>query len=175
MKAGASGASGAEQEGKPVVQVVRGEELAEEDAPPDSDLRAWVRAGLAAAGGGTRLRRLEIALLDEAEMARLNARHRGRDGPTNVLSFPCEHPQSPQEGAWPTESPALLALCPAVIGAEAAALQAPPREHWAHMVVHGVLHLCGLHHQDPAQTAAMQRAETAAMRALRLADPWGRG
>lgn len=159
-----------------MVQVVRGEELAEEDAPPDSDLRAWVRAGLAAAGcAGTGLRALEIALLDEAGMARLNARHRGRDGPTNVLSFPCEEGQPPQNGAWPTESPAMLALCPAVIGAEAAALNAPPREHWAHMVVHGVLHLCGLHHQDPAQTAAMQRAETAALRALRLPDPWGQG
>ena len=159
-----------------MVQVVRGEELAEEDAPPDSDLRAWVRAGLAAAPGAeTRLRALEIALLDEAEMARLNARHRGRDGPTNVLSFPCEGERPPRDGAWPTELPAMLALCPAVIGAEATALHAPPREHWAHMVVHGVLHLCGLHHRDPAQTAAMRRAETAALRALRLADPWGRG
>lgn len=127
--------------------------------PAPASLRAFAQA--AGAEGALCLR-----LVDAEESRALNHRFRGKDRPTNVLSFP---------GASPlAEEPELgdIVLCAPVIAAEAAEQGKSPRAHWAHMVVHGVLHLCGHDHIDDDEARVMEAAERRILAGLGFADPY---
>lgn len=139
-----------------------------EDVPSSRELGRWARRAAPAPPGG----RLECTLrvVDEAEGAMLNERYRARRGATNVLAFPFESP--------PGISLPLLGdvvLCAPVVRREAHEHELEARAHWAHLVVHGVLHLLGHDHRFEEEAARMRAEETRILNALGFADPYREG
>ncbi|HEY2417478.1 MAG TPA: rRNA maturation RNase YbeY [Steroidobacteraceae bacterium] len=132
--------------------------------PPARDLQGWAAAALGRRAAG---RELSVLLAGRARSRALNARYRGRDHATNVLSFPA----SPAAAA-PSGVLGELVICPAVLRQEARAQRKSARAHWAHMVVHGVLHLMGYDHERPADAQRMERREIRALRQLGFANPY---
>jgi probable rRNA maturation factor len=119
------------------------------------DVEAVVaRAARAAGGAGT------VVLAADRTVRRLNARHRGRDKPTNVLTY--EHP-APE---------IILAL--GVVAREAAAASRRPAHHLAHLVVHGALHLRGHDHAHPGEARRMEMAEARILHSIGVPNPWKR-
>lgn len=113
---------------------------------------------------------VSIVLADDATVRALNRDYRGRDAPTNVLAFP--------QGAAAAEQaagPLLLGdvvLAYETVRREAAAQGKTLADHTRHLVVHGLLHLCGFDHDADAAAADMERRETAILAALGVADPY---
>lgn len=142
-----------------------------EAVPHARDLRRWIAAALAAAPAGQRTGEpveISLRLVDRAEMTRLNAAYRGKRQPTNVLSFPADLPAELGE-------PLLgdIVICAPVVRAEAAAQGKPEAAHWAHMAVHGTLHLLGMDHLEAGEAAAMETLESSILRSLGFACPYG--
>ncbi|AXW87345.1 rRNA maturation RNase YbeY [Lonsdalea britannica] len=108
-----------------------------------------------------------IRIVDEAESHELNHTYRGKDKPTNVLSFPFEAPPE-------VELPLLgdLIICRQVVEQEAAEQEKTQEEHWAHMVVHGCLHLLGYDHIEDSEAEEMESLETEIMQGMGFADPY---
>lgn len=113
------------------------------------------------------LSEVTIRIVDEAESQQLNHTYRGKDKPTNVLSFPFEAPAG-------IELPLLgdLIICRQVVEREAQEQEKPLLAHWAHMVVHGSLHLLGYDHIEDAEAEEMESIETEIMLALGYDDPY---
>ncbi len=134
------------------------------DLPADEALQRWAEAALAP---GLDQGELVIRLVDEEESQALNREYRSKDRPTNVLSFPFEAPVV-------AESDLLgdLVICATVVVAEAAAQNKPLEAHWAHMVVHGVLHLQGHDHQNEREAEEMERLETEVLATLGFQNPY---
>jgi probable rRNA maturation factor len=132
--------------------------------PGVAKLRHWARTALA---GRRAAAELSIRIVDAAESQALNRRFRGKDQPTNVLAFPAELPPE-------LELPLLgdVVICREVVAAEAAAQGKAEEAHWAHMVIHGTLHLLGFDHQEPAEAAAMEAVETELLAELGWPDPY---
>jgi len=139
--------------------------------PSPSVLRDWVSAAARHAAGPGR-RRLEISLrvVDADEMQSLNRRFRGKDAPTNVLSFAADDLETA-----PAALPRALGdivVCAPVVAAEAREQGKAPGDHWAHMLVHGTLHLLGFDHETAAEAARMEGLETAILAARNVRDPY---
>ncbi|WP_109432030.1 rRNA maturation RNase YbeY [Aggregatibacter segnis] len=110
---------------------------------------------------------MTVRIVDEAESHELNLNYRGKDRPTNVLSFPFECPDE-------VELPLLgdLVICRQVVEREAQEQEKPLMAHWAHMVVHGSLHLLGYDHIEDNEAEEMESLETQIMTGLGFADPY---
>ena len=110
---------------------------------------------------------VSVRIVDEAEMQNLNRDYRGRDKPTNVLAF---------EAGLPAELglPDLgdVIICRDVVHREASEQRKPLDAHWAHMVVHGTLHLLGFDHADDPQASEMEAAEVQILAGLGYSDPY---
>jgi probable rRNA maturation factor len=132
--------------------------------PARRDLQRWAGAALGARARG---REISVLLVGPAASRALNARYRGRDRATNVLSFP-----APSAVASPANLLGDLVICPAVLRAEARAQHKSARAHWTHLVVHGVLHLAGYDHERATQARRMERREIAVLRQLGVANPY---
>ena len=129
----------------------------------------WVVATLARVSQ-VRAGDIALRLVGAGESQALNLRYRGRDAPTNVLAFPAELPPG-----LPLETEALLGdlvICVPLLYEEAAAQGKTPLAHFAHLVVHGTLHLAGLDHDSDAEAAQMEALEGEIMRELGFADPY---
>ena len=140
----------------------------------DGALASEVRTGWS--GAGAARAELSVRLLDVDAMRALNRDWRGRDAPTNVLSFPSDLPPLGRDDAVGDGTLLALgdvALCPAVVEEEARAQGKRPNDHWAHLVVHGVLHLCGLDHESDDDARIMEALETRLLAARDLPDPYG--
>lgn len=137
-----------------------------EPAPDEPALRRWLDCALAEAGH-TKGAEIAVRIMDESEMAALNRRYRRRDGSTNVLSFPADLPPG-------LELPLLgdIAICAPVVLREAAEQGKPAHNHWAHMTVHGCLHLIGYDHIGMEDARQMESLETRIMLALGLPCPY---
>lgn len=138
------------------------------DIPGDAWLKRAARAALQGAGFSGRAA-IALRIVGEAESQQLNREYRRKDKPTNVLSFPFEVPDiagisEPYLGD--------LAVCAAVVAREAAEQGKTLRAHWAHMVVHGVLHLLGYDHLDDAEADEMEALERDILAGLGLPDPY---
>ncbi|AIB45554.1 rRNA maturation RNase YbeY [Haemophilus influenzae] len=110
---------------------------------------------------------MTVRIVDEAESHELNLTYRGKDRPTNVLSFPFECPDE-------VELPLLgdLVICRQVVEREASEQEKPLMAHWAHMVVHGSLHLLGYDHIEDDEAEEMESLETQIMQGLGFDDPY---
>ena len=136
--------------------------------PAAVSFRKWVAAALA---GRIREADLAIRIVGSKEGRSLNHHYRGKDYATNVLSFPAELPEGLPKGV---KLPLLgdLVLCAPVIAKEAAAQGKPVNAHYAHLTVHGVLHLLGWNHEDDREAEAMEQLERDILAELGIDDPY---
>lgn len=133
--------------------------------PSAAALRTWARAALDGITG-----ELTVRIVDEAESARLNGRFRDRHHPTNVLSF--TYDAEPLQGAHSGDLLGDIVICAPLVGREASAQHKPLRAHWAHLVVHGVLHLLGYDHVEPSDARRMEHREREILSGFGFADPY---
>lgn len=133
--------------------------------PLKREFTRWASAALAHVQPGHGKSRLSIRIVDEAESAQLNSQYRHKHGATNILSFPVP------EGL-PDTLLGDLAICAAVVAREAEEQQKSLDAHWAHMTVHGVLHLKGYDHEEPAEADAMESLETRILEQLGYQNPY---
>ncbi len=136
----------------------------DEGLPEEAQLRTWAEAVLAP---GSEPVELVIRLVDEAESRELNRTYRGKDSPTNVLSFPFE---APAEVPLPLLGD--LVICAPVVAREAREQGKALEAHWAHMVIHGLLHLLGYDHQTDEEAQSMESRERDLMQRLHFPDPY---
>jgi len=136
-----------------------------EETPVQAEVSRWAEAALA---GRREHAELTIRLVGEAESAELNGRYRRRPGATNVLSFPFE----PVPGLPPTDLLGDLVICAPLVVREATEQGKEAHAHWAHLVVHGVLHLLGYDHQSDEDAAEMEAAETSILGELGYPTPY---
>ncbi|MBM4228139.1 MAG: rRNA maturation RNase YbeY [Gammaproteobacteria bacterium] len=135
-----------------------------EPAPLRGQLVRWVRHALA---GRRRDAALTVRLVDDAESAALNLRWRHREGSTNVLSFPAgEMPESMQDVLGD------IVVCAPLVAREAMAQGKPVEAHWAHLVVHGTLHLLGFDHVKSREATVMEDTERQILSSLGYPDPY---
>ena len=135
-----------------------------EGVPPPSRIRRWVRAALPAERAGAELC---VRIVDEAESRRLNRRYRRRDKPTNVLAFQAQLPA----GVAP-ELLGDIVICAPLVEREAHRQRKPPGDHWAHLLVHGTLHLLGYDHEQPRDAQQMEAREREILAGLKIPDPY---
>lgn len=134
-------------------------------APPmEEEFRRWTEAALT---GRQETAEVVIRLVDEAESAQLNADYRGKNYPTNVLSFPFEVPPG-----IPNTHLGDLVICAPVVTREAGEQSKPAEVHWAHLTVHGVLHLLGFDHLDDAEAERMEAEEIRILQNLGFPNPY---
>lgn len=110
---------------------------------------------------------LTIRIVDEEESQQLNRDYRGKDKPTNVLSFPFEAPPGMEMDLLGD-----MIICRQVVEKEAIEQSKPLIAHWAHMVVHGSLHLLGYDHIEDAEAEEMEALETEIMLDMGFDDPY---
>jgi probable rRNA maturation factor len=130
-------------------------------APGPASLRRWAK--LAA---GDRRGELGIRVVGSRESRLLNERWRGRPKPTNVLSFPASRELGGRQIGD-------LVVCAPVVAREAREQGKPLASHWAHMIVHGTLHLLGFDHERAADAKRMESRERALLARIGIADPYG--
>ena len=136
--------------------------------PAANSFRKWVAAALA---GRIREADLAIRIVGAREGRALNRHYRGKDYATNVLSFPAELPDGLPEGV---RLPLLgdLVICAPVVAREAKEQRKPVAAHYAHLTVHGALHLLGWDHEDPREADCMEQLEREILAGLGLPDPY---
>lgn len=133
--------------------------------PSDEDFRAWVGAVFAGRGKGE----VGVRIVAEEEARALNRRYRSRDYATNVLAFPGED----NFGVAGAEAPiGDIVICADVVEREAAEQQRDLIAHWAHLTVHGALHLDGFDHENDEEAARMESKETLILEYLGFPNPW---
>jgi probable rRNA maturation factor len=131
--------------------------------PAESELCLWAQTALRDLTEAD----LTLRLVDSEESHKLNSRFRGKNQPTNVLSFPAELPPG-------LDIPLLgdVVICAPLVKEEAAVQGKSLQAHFAHLVIHGVLHLQGYDHQDDQQAAEMEALEVELLNSLGFANPY---
>jgi len=132
--------------------------------PDMVDFERWVKVALE---GVDRPVELVIRIVDAAEGLELNRRYRGKDRPTNVLSFTFEAPPGVDSNHLGD-----LVICAPVVVREAQEQGKPVGDHWAHLVIHGVLHLRGYDHQTEHEAQLMESQEKTMLQTLGIEDPY---
>ncbi len=135
------------------------------DIPGPGLMRDWLRAALA---GEREQAGISVRVVDLAEGTALNERWRERRGPTNVLSFTAEGLEQQLPGFLGD-----IVICAPVVRREAAEQRKPLLAHWAHLIVHGGLHLLGYDHVEPRQAQIMESKEIRILAGLGFPDPYG--
>ena len=138
-------------------------------APAATDIRRWASAALGRRATGSEL---AVRVVGRSESRRLNAHYRGKDKPTNVLSFPVGAPAEAATVRGVPQPLGDLVICAAVLRREAREQGKPLKDHWAHLVVHGVLHLVGYDHEQPGEARRMERREIAVLRGFGIPNPY---
>jgi probable rRNA maturation factor len=132
--------------------------------PGAESIQQWVEQALPADNAAAEL---TVRIVDEAEITALNRQYRGKDGPTNVLSFPYEEIPGIAAGLLGD-----VVICAPVVASESVAQDKPLEAHWAHMVIHGVLHLLGYDHHKEGEASRMESTETELLADLGYANPY---
>ena len=132
--------------------------------PEDPEICRWVAAAFLGDDPETEM---TVRIVDEDESAQLNQTYRHKAGPTNVLSFPFENPPG-------VDLPLLgdVVICAPVVEREAGEQHKAPQAHWAHMVVHGTLHLQGYDHIDAKDAEQMEQLEIGILEQLGFSNPY---
>jgi probable rRNA maturation factor len=133
------------------------------DAPSAADFEAWVASALPSTGDAE----LTIRLVGREESRKLNRTYRDKDRETNVLSFPAELPEG-------VDVPLLgdIVICAPLVEQEAREQGKALRDHWAHLTLHGLLHLLGYDHVEEREAEEMEALETGLLAGLGIADPY---
>ncbi|WP_334018579.1 rRNA maturation RNase YbeY [Alteromonas sp. S015] len=148
-----------------VQQVFEGDEIILSAIPSPSELELWANAVLKYEGLSDQ--EVTIRFTDEAESQSLNHEYRGKDKPTNVLSFPFEAPPGVDISLLGD-----LVICAPVISREADEQKKKVSDHYAHMTVHGLLHLMGYDHIDETDAEEMEGKEIDILATLGIDDPY---
>jgi len=138
------------------------------DLPTVEDFQRWADIALCDDGDAE----VTIRIVDEAESRELNHQYRGKNKSTNVLSFPME---LPEELATAVDEIMLgdLVICAPVVAREAAEQNKSLLHHWAHMVIHGMLHLQGYDHIEDDEAEEMESLEIKLLQQLGIENPYG--
>ncbi len=132
--------------------------------PDEASLLRWAEAALE---GRVENAELSLRITDSDEIRALNRDYRGKDKPTNVLSFPMELPPELELNELGD-----IIICAEVVAREAREQGKTPDAHWAHMVIHGCLHLLGYDHQGEAEADEMEGLETRLLSGLGYSNPY---
>lgn len=174
---------GIEQEGEPPspASLAQGAGLIELDVIHEggdwsaiSDIEAVIQRAAEAAArlpqSGLAGASAALALSSNEHVATLNSAYRGKDGPTNVLSFPAgaAHPLDPEEARFLGD----IVFAAETVAAEAESMRITASHHLQHLVVHGLLHLAGFDHQTEEEAVQMEALETEILATLGVADPY---
>lgn len=129
--------------------------------PLMEDLQKWVNAA------APDDKNVSLRVVDSKEIQTLNLQYRNMDKPTNVLSFPCELPEG-------VEDPLLgdVVICAEIVEQEAVAANKETQAHWAHILIHGTLHLLGHDHIEAADAEIMEQLETRILTELGFPEPY---
>jgi probable rRNA maturation factor len=136
--------------------------------PDDDQFQIWVDAALA---GKSNQFSLSIRIVDEDEAQRFNRDYRNKDYATNVLSFPAELPEGLPAEIRQSQLGDLL-ICAPVVAREASEQHRSETDHWAHLTIHGVLHLLGYVHEQADEADVMESLETEILAKLGISDPY---
>lgn len=131
--------------------------------PKESEFLSWVEAALVQSYDDLEQ---TIRIVDESESRELNLQFRGKDKPTNVLSFPSESPFLDYDCLGD------LVICAPIVCVEAEQQNKPVMAHWAHLVVHGMLHLQGYDHENTVDAAKMEALEVEILSTLGYSNPY---
>lgn len=132
--------------------------------PDQQQIQLWVDTALDDYGQDTEI---VVRIVDEQESAELNEQYRHKSGPTNILSFPADLPEGIELDLLGD-----LVICAPVIEKEALEQNKILAHHWAHIIVHGVLHLLGYDHIDEMEAELMENKEIAILDKLRINNPY---
>lgn len=139
--------------------------------PADGDIETWVRRAYAAAANDAEGEaEVSVRIVSQEEIRTLNRDYRGKDSVTNVLSFPAG-----DLAGLPRDAIRILGdvvICADVVAREAAEQGKPAADHWAHLLVHGVLHLLGYDHETDAEAVVMEGLEKQVLAAHNVPDPY---
>ena len=136
--------------------------------PGDDEFGLWVNAVPADQACNFAL---TIRIVDEQEAQRFNREYRMRDYATNVLSFPAELPEGLPAEVTQSQLGDLL-ICAPVVEREAMEQRRLETDHWAHLTIHGILHLLGYDHEQANEAAVMESLETEILAKLGISDPY---
>lgn len=152
------------------VDTTRG--IAEQWNVPGVDtIQAWATAAVKQVGANQPGQQITVRIVDVDEITELNEQYRQKTGATNVLSFPFELPPGvPEEAVDATLGD--LVICAAVVEQEAEAQHKSAEAHWAHMIVHGTLHLLGYDHLTDDEAQQMEAEEIAILKSFGYANPY---
>lgn len=139
--------------------------------PSGKVMKAWLARAARDMPGDKRPLQVSIRVVNEQDSADLNRQYRGKDMPTNVLSFACQLPD-PMLAPLKTVPVGDIALCAPVIEQEATAQCKTLESHWAHLLTHGFLHLQGYDHQTETEAKQMEQLEIAILSDLGYANPY---
>ncbi|MBO7923337.1 probable rRNA maturation factor [Alteromonas sp. 76-1] len=146
-------------------QAYEADEVMAKAIPSLEQIEAWANAVLVAENTGEQ--EITVRFTDDEESQTLNHEYRGKDKPTNVLSFPFEVPPGIEMNLLGD-----LVICVPVIMREAEEQDKTPTNHYAHMVVHGILHLLGYDHIDDADADIMEAKEIRILASLNIGNPY---
>ncbi len=145
--------------------------------PSDAQLTQWVLAALThSLACALFVQRVEVSIscADATHIGELNAHYRSKNSPTNVLSFPADMPVLPSSESDELATVVLgdVVVCPEVLVTEAQEQGKALADHWAHMLIHSVLHLNGLDHEDESAANAMESLEIQILSTLGISNPY---
>ncbi|MDH5434280.1 MAG: rRNA maturation RNase YbeY [Gammaproteobacteria bacterium] len=137
------------------------------DIPYRTEIKQWLDCAVQQCGFQGNQAEVTIRIVDETEMFQLNSQYRGKSKPTNVLSFPFEQ-------VAPIKSDFLgdIVICHSVVKSEAEQQNKQVQQHWAHLTIHGFLHLIGYDHISDIQAEEMESLEILVMQALSYQNPY---
>jgi len=135
-----------------------------EEAPEPPSIRRWICAALSELKPEAEI---SVRIVSAAESAELNLHYRGKEGPTNVLSFPADIPDFVASSLLGD-----IVICAPVVRKEAKEQHKTLEAHWAHMLVHGTLHLLGYDHIEDNEAEAMETLETTILGKLNVPPPY---
>lgn len=138
--------------------------VSKENCPSSAQIKKWAEAALEKQSNA----KIAIRIVEDAEMIALNHRYRNKNKTTNILSFPCQLPVNIRGNQLGD-----LVICKSVIENEALEQQKSITAHWAHIIVHGILHLLGYDHENEEDAFKMESLEVAILEDLGFADPYG--
>lgn len=132
--------------------------------PSDEQIKSWVETALCAT---KKMGEVSICLMDEKSIAALNKQYRNKPSPTNVLSFPAEIHNAVQSSLLGD-----IAICAEVVAHEAITQKKNINAHWAHMIIHGILHLLGYDHINKEDAEIMESLEKDILHSLHFSNPY---